>query len=362
MFGEKMNPHEQKLQYPFAEALPRPGQALTVADGVRWIRMPLPFVLDHINIWLIRDEIDGRQGWTIVDCGVSREEVKTLWEQIFEQALDGLPVLRVMATHMHPDHLGLAYWLCERWQAPLWISMTDYMTGRLWSRLATAPQEQVKAAGEYAVAHFLRHGLNNPEAQAKIRERGKYYPNLVPDVPASFRRMMQGDTVKMGGRDWQVIVGYGHAPEHVSLYCADLQVLISGDMVLPRISTNVSVFEFEPEANPLPLYLHSLGAYEPLAPDTLVLPSHGRPFKGLHERIAQQQTHHAARLQEVLDACLKAPCSANDIVAVMFARELDAHQLTFALGEALAHLHALYYAGKLARSLDADGVYRFGAR
>ncbi|MCB5364311.1 MBL fold metallo-hydrolase [Pusillimonas sp. CC-YST705] len=356
-----MNPNEQKLEYPFADALPQPGLAITVADGLRWIRMPLPFALDHINLWLLRDEIDGRQGWTVVDCGVSRDEVKKLWEQVFEQVLEGLPVLRVVATHMHPDHLGLAYWLCERWNAPLAISMTDYMTGRLWSRLATAPEAQVREAGEIAVAHFLKHGLNNPEAQAKIRERGKYYPSLVPDVPACFTRLMQGDVLTIGGREWQVIVGYGHAPEHVSLYCSTQKILISGDMVLPRISTNVSVFEFEPEANPLPLYLKSLRAYDGLPPDTLVLPSHGRPFQGLHERIAQQHAHHAERLEEVLEACRKAPCSAADIVPIMFHRELDAHQLTFAMGEALAHLHALYYDKALVRELGEDGVYRFRA-
>ena len=356
-----MNPNEHQLQYPFADTQPGPGRALEVAEGVKWIRMPLPFALDHINLWLLRDEIDGRQGWTIVDCGVSRSEVKALWEQVFEQALDGLPVLRVVVTHMHPDHLGLAYWLCERWQAPLAISMTDYMTGRLWSRLATAPEEQVRAAGEMAVAHFLSHGLKDEDAKAKIRERGKYYPSLVPDVPANFNRLMHGDVLTIGGRDWQIIVGYGHAPEHVSLYCSTLGLLISGDMVLPRISTNVSVFEFEPEANPLPLYLKSLRAYDSLPRDTVVLPSHGRPFQGLHERIAQQHSHHGERLEEVLDACRKAPCSAADIVPIMFHRELDAHQLTFAMGEALAHLHALYYDKALVRERGADGVYRFRA-
>lgn len=356
-----MNPNEQKLSYPFGDALPKPGQALTVADGLRWIRMPLPFALDHINLWLMRDEIDGREGWTVVDCGVSRDEVKVLWEQVFEQALDGLPVLRVIATHMHPDHLGLAYWLCERWQAPLWISMSDYMTGRLWSRLASAPEEQVRAAGEASVAHFMRHGLKDADAQTKIRQRGRYYPSLVPEVPASFRRMMHGDVIPIGGRNWQVITGYGHSPEHVSLFCDTLQVLISGDMVLPRISTNVSVFDFEPEANPLPLYLKSLRGYDALPHDTLVLPSHGRPFRGLHERIEQQVTHHGERLQEVLDACRQSPCSAADIVPVMFRRELDAHQLTFAMGEALAHLHALYFEKALVREMDAEGVYRFRA-
>ncbi|MNQ73543.1 hypothetical protein D3C85_882780 [compost metagenome] len=156
-------------------------------------------------------------------------------------------------------------------------------------------------------------------------------------------------------------MGYGHAPEHASLYSPDLKVLISGDMVLPRISTNISVFDYEPDANSLPLYLRSLDGYDGLPDDTLVLPSHGRPFKGLHERIAQQHEHHRDRLAEVLEACSAAPQSTSDIVPVLFKRKLDLHQLTFAMGEALAHLHALYFEGKLTRAQDADGIVRFKA-
>ncbi|HEY9573219.1 MAG TPA: MBL fold metallo-hydrolase, partial [Pusillimonas sp.] len=288
-----MNENEKKLDYPWGDELPAFGQARVVADGLRWIRMPLPFALDHINLWLLRDEIDGRQGWTIVDCGVARDDVKALWEQVFDNALEGLPVLRVIVTHMHPDHVGLAHWLCERWNAPLWMTATDYMTARLWSRPAVNGTSPGGPNGQSAVEHFTRHGLADPEAQEKIRQRSNYYPGLVPDVPARFHRIMHGDSIVIGGREWRVIVGYGHAPEHASLYCDTLQVLISGDMLLPRISTNISVFDFEPDANPLPLYLNSLRAYDGLAEGTLVLPSHGRPFRGMHERIGQQHAHHA---------------------------------------------------------------------
>lgn len=353
-----MNPNEKKLDYPWGDQQPEPGQTRMVADGVRWIRMPLPFALDHINLWLLRDEIDGRQGWTIVDCCVARDEVKALWEQVFESELEGLPVLRIIVTHMHPDHVGLAHWLCERWNAPLWMTATDFMTARLWSRPAMNGLNAGGPNGRSAVEHFIRHGLADPEAQEKIRQRSSYYPSLVPDVPARYHRIMDGDRITIGGREWRVIVGYGHAPEHASLYCDTLQVLISGDMVLPRISTNISVFDFEPDANPLPLYLNSLRAYDNLPEGTLVLPSHGRPFRGLHERIGQQHAHHAERLQEVLDACVQ-PQSVTDIVPIMFRRQLDLHQLTFAMGEALAHLHALYFEGKLSRSTGSDGVIRF---
>lgn len=352
-----MRPEERKLTYPWGDTLPAPGQTLSVADGVRWIKMPLPFALDHINLWLLRDQVDGREGWTIIDCGISRDEVKHLWEQVFENALDGLPVLRVIVTHMHPDHVGLAHWLCERWNAPLFMSMTDYAIACLWSDPSTS-QGMAGPNGAAAAVHFARHGLRDPEAQEQIRQRANYYPDLVPDMPREFIRLMDGDHITIGDRDWRVIVGYGHAPEHVSLYCDTLNVLISGDMLLPRISTNVSVFNYEPEGNPLPRYLDSLRAYDDLPDDTLVLPSHGRPFRGIHERVAQQHAHHADRLREVLDVCTS-PKSAADIVPVLFRRELDLHQLTFAMGEALAHLHALYFEGKLKRSVDDLGVVRF---
>ncbi|HEY0296667.1 MAG TPA: MBL fold metallo-hydrolase [Bordetella sp.] len=350
-----MNPAESRLQYPWGDAQPEPGAARQVAEGAAWVQMPLPFALNHINLWLLRDEIDGRQGWTIVDCGVALDETRTLWERVFETSLDGLPVLRVLVTHMHPDHVGLAHWLCERWQAPLWMSMTDFMTASLWSSGRAAGGG---AGGEQAVAHFARNGLTDLDAQEHIRQRSNYYPGLVPAMPSRYARLMHGDTVRIGQHDWRVIVGYGHAPEHVSLYCADLKLLISGDMVLPRISTNISVFDYEPGGNPLPLYLDSLDRYAGLPEDTLVLPSHGRPFIGLHERIRQQHEHHAARLDEVLAACAQ-PQSASDILPVLFKRKLDHHQLTFAMGEALAHLHALYYAGKIERRTGDDGIIRF---
>ncbi|MCX5590439.1 MBL fold metallo-hydrolase [Alcaligenes endophyticus] len=352
-----MNANELKLEYPWQDSLPEAGKTIAVADGVRWLRMPLPFALDHINLWLLRDEIDGRQGWTVVDTGVARPEVKELWNQIFERELEGLPVLRVLVTHMHPDHVGLADWICKRWQAPLWMSMTDYVLARLWSEPSTDESGQ-GANGLAAEAHFVRHGLQDETARQQIRARGNYFPTLVPSVPTRFRRLMHGDRIDIGGRDWQIIVGYGHAPEHLSLYSESLRVLISGDMLLPRISTNISVFEHEPEANPLPLYLNSLREYDPLETDTLVLPSHGKPFKGMHERVRQQWEHHAERLEEVLAACHQ-PQTAADILPVLFRRQLDTHQLTFAMGEALAHLHALYFDGKLKRLLGEDGVYRF---
>lgn len=351
-----MNPNEQKLEYPWGETLPSPGSVIEVAPGLRWIRLPLPFALDHVNVWLLRDTFEGREGWTLIDCGVARDDVRALWEQIFANCLDGLPIVRVLVTHMHPDHVGLAGWLCERFEAPLWMTMTDFFVATLWS---SGANQRGARGGESAVEHFARHGLSDPQHLNQIRERGKYYPSLVPTVPHEYRRVTDGEMIRIGKYDWKVIIGYGHAPEHISLFNAETNIFIAGDMVLPRISTNVSVFDYEPDGDPLRLYLESLSKYEPLPQDALVLPSHGRPFKGLHERITQQREHHRDRLDEVVRACAEGGKTTTDIVPIMFRRKLDTHQLTFAMGEALAHLNLLLFRGDLVRREDTDGLIRF---
>ncbi len=358
-----MNDLEKALHYPLGDALPAPGATLDVAPGIKWIRMTLPFALNHINLWLLRDEMDGPhgkvQGWTVVDCCISRDESKAQWQTIFDAELEGLPILRVICTHMHPDHIGLAAWLCERWSTAdhtcrLWISATDYGVARLASILPTG-----FGGGEGAAAFFAMHGLANEDYLAQITARTGYFTNLVPDVPRGFRRMQDGDTVTIGGQDWICISGYGHAPEHIALYCAQLKVLIGGDMMLPRISTNVSVHDNEPEANSLQQFLDSIDKFKPLHADTLTLPAHGKPFTGLHTRIRQLHDHHRDRLDEVMQACGTRACSAADIVPIMFKRELDLHQMTFAMGESIAHLHKLWFEGRLVRKKDGHGTLRF---
>jgi glyoxylase-like metal-dependent hydrolase (beta-lactamase superfamily II) len=345
------NPKESELTYPLGDTLPAPGATLEVAPGVRWVRMGLPFALDHINLWLLRDG----DGWTIVDCGITNDATRAQWEQVFETQLDGLPVLRVIVTHMHPDHMGLAHWLTERWGCRLWVSATDYNAARM------ASTSTIGFGGDSAAAFFASHGLTDPESVARVRARSNYYAGMVPKVPPQFRRLMDGHHVRIGAHDWTCIAGYGHAPEHMALHCQALNVLISGDMVLPRISTNVSVYDLEPEGNPLPLYLASIERLHALPADTLVLPSHGKPFRGLHARIAQLREHHDERLAEVLHACGERPHAASELLELLFRRKLDLHQTTFAMGEAIAHLHLLWMDGRLVRETGADGVWRFHA-
>ena len=348
---------EKALSFPLGETLPALGQALEVAPGILWLRMQLPFALDHINLWLLEDTEETatgvRKGWTAVDCGVTNPGTQAAWEQVFAGPMKGLPILRVLVTHMHPDHMGLAHWLCEKFNAPLLMSATEYQS----ATLSTHGTSNFGGVGTQQF--FSSNGWNNPEDQEKVNERVFYYSKMVPKVPETYRRLMEGQVLKIGAYTWRCISGFGHSPEHMALYSQEANVLISGDMVLPKISTNVSVYTQEPEANSLSLFLNSLKKFADLPADTLVMPSHGRVFRGLHTRIAQLVQHHEDRLEDVLVACQEKAGSAHDMLTVIFKRPLDFHQTTFAMGESVAHLHALWYAGKMKRFQDEQGVWRF---
>ncbi|MFT4103726.1 MAG: MBL fold metallo-hydrolase [Burkholderiaceae bacterium] len=350
---------EQQLIYPFGERLPAPAERIEVAPDIFWIRMPLPFALDHINLWLVRDEFAGRDGWTLIDTGASTRDTRALWERVFADGLDGLPIVRLLCTHTHPDHVGLADWIGQRFEAPLWMSLGEYSTGRTWS---ISDERSVRMN----LAHFQRHGVRDGPLLEGVRQRSdRPFTSLVPSMPGSFRRVNDGEIIEIGRRGakhrWRAIFGYGHSPEHVALYDEARRLLFSGDMILPRISSNVSVFEMEPEANPVAWYMDSLRRYQDCAPDTLAFPSHGRPFRNIHRRIEQLIEHHEDRLAVVLDACRQRPMHAAETVPVMFQREFDTQQTTFAIGETLAHLHALWYRGLVRRETGADGIVRFSA-
>ena len=352
----KQNPHnmnadEKELDYPLGEHLPQPGAMTEVAPGVYWLRMFLPFALDHINLWLLRDTYEGREGWAIVDCCLDQTSSREQWQHIFDNSLEGLPVLRVFVTHLHPDHLGLAHWLCDYWKVPLWISATDFHTAHTLIHPSNTQDR------EQAVAFMQSHGITDTEVLHAVTQRNFQFGHMVPALPSQFVRLYDGLSVRIGRHHWQCISGYGHTPEHIALYCPSMNVLISGDMVLPRISTNISVYHLEPLANPLHLFLDSLKKFDTLPSDCLCLPSHGKPFLGLHTRTGQLARHHEERLQELRGACAQNAMSAVEAMAVLFKRELDAHQTTFALGEALAHLHWLWYRGELERV--AGDVVRF---
>jgi glyoxylase-like metal-dependent hydrolase (beta-lactamase superfamily II) len=333
------------LDHPWIEP-PAPGSTLTVAPGIRWLRTPLPFALNHINLWLL----DDGDGVTIVDTGLGLPETRALWERVFASELGGKPITRVIATHFHPDHFGNAGWLTARWGVDLWCTQAEHMAAVI---ACTARREQ---RGRM-LDHYRRHGIAG-DPLARLGERGNHYPSLVPSLPEAYRCIRDGDRVVIGDRRWEVIVVLGHAPEHAALWCAASNVLISGDQVLPKITTNVSVWWDRPHDDPLKLYLDSHARFRPLPADALVLPSHGLPFRGLHARLDALRAHHDERLAETLDA-LGEPRTAAELIPVLFRRQLDTHQLSFAIGEALAHLNHLEAAGSVARVVGPDGVERF---
>jgi glyoxylase-like metal-dependent hydrolase (beta-lactamase superfamily II) len=338
------------LQFPLSDA-PAPGTTVEVAPGVHWLRMPLPFALDHINLWLLEDA----EGWCAIDSGIGDDATRALWDNIAATRFGVRPLARVITTHCHPDHAGNAAWLAQRFGAQFWITQTEYLAAH------ALHDGSAGYTAEAVLELFRGHGLGSAMLD-KMARRGNQYRVLVPEVPLASRRMMDGERVAIGRRHWRVLAGYGHSPEHASLYCEELKLLVSGDMLLPRISTNVSVSPIDPLGNPLQLFLESIRRYRTLPSDVLVLPSHGLPFRGAHVRVAELEAHHEARLAELLEACSGKARSAAELLETMFRRPLDAHQIFFAMGEAIAHLHYLERTGRALRQTGADGVTRFAAR
>jgi glyoxylase-like metal-dependent hydrolase (beta-lactamase superfamily II) len=324
---------------------PRP-----LAPGLLGVRFALPFALDHVNVWLLED----RQGWAVVDAGIADQRTRERWRDLLDGPLADRPISRLLATHFHPDHLGLAGWLCAETGAELFASHTEWLNGRL---LALDTSAGFVEAGQ---AFDRRVGLDE-RVVAERAARGNLYRRRVSEPPAQFRRLRDGDRLRIGGREWRVLVGQGHAPEMLCLFSAELNLLVAADQILPKISPVVGVWPAEPEANPLADFLATLERFRALPDDCLVLPSHGRPFRGLHVRIDQLVAHHAERLEATLAACAR-PATVAEVIPHLFHRELDTHQLQFAVGESLAHLNYLLAEGRLRRSLDLDGRLRYSRR
>lgn len=323
------------------------GALLEVAPGIHWLRMPMPFPLDHINLWLLEDG----DSWTLVDTGYNTEEVRGLWRAVISNFLGGRSISRLIVTHFHPDHMSLAGWFVNELGADLWMTHAE------WLQAHVNQGDGVTADLKRRIAFYRRHGLGD-EAIAGYRAARYNFSDVILPIPDTFRGIGQGDEITIGGCIWRVITGSGHSPEHSSLWCEDANVLISGDQVLPRITPHVSVFYYEPDGDPLGQFLASFDRFRHLPHDVLVLPSHNLPFHGLHDRLDAITAHHRDRLEVTHAACAK-PRTAVQLISAIFSRPLDAIQTTFAFGETLAHTNYLVRDGRLAREQTVDGRIRF---
>jgi glyoxylase-like metal-dependent hydrolase (beta-lactamase superfamily II) len=338
-----------KLDYPFAGP-PERGHTLEVALGVRWIRMPLPYALNHINLWAI----DDGAGWAIVDTGVRTEDTVAIWHELFtNHSHDPRPLTRVIVTHMHPDHVCMAGWLTRKFGIRLWMSRLEYLNCR------AMVSDTGREAPPDALDFYRRAGWS-AESIEGYRARFGNFGKHIHILPDSYRRLHDREEITIGAHRWRVVIGNGHSPEHACLHCDELGVLISGDQVLPRISSNVSVYPIEPDANPMQQWLDSLAMLEREIPaDVLVLPSHNEPFRGLHERIAALAAGQEKALERLRRTLATGPRRAIDVFGALFARSVGEDNvplLGMATGEAIACLNYLLARGEVLRKPDADGV------
>ncbi len=318
------------LQYPLPTP-PAAGQTCEVAEGVLWTRMPMPFSLDHINVYLLRD--DG--GWWIVDTGLNRETCKRLWQDIWSDLSPSGPLKGVICTHFHDDHTGLAGWFEREWKVPIHMSVQEYLTLATDRRLS----DVIAEPPEQHLVFFSRAGFDREQTETLLKSLAG--SSHGPLVPSQYRRLKHGDVLTIGECHWQVVVGSGHSPEHLCLYSAQRGLLLSGDQVLPGITSNVCVTPVEPLANPLKDWLDSLERLMMVPDDVLVLPSHQLPFKGLHARLQFLYAHHQQALAQTREACSGQGADAASVMRVLFPRIRSPIDQFLGLGEALAHLNFL---------------------
>lgn len=350
------------LVYPH-ESHPASATTVEVAASVHWLTMPMGGSLTHINLYLLEDY----DGWFVVDTGLATQQTRQLWFDLFESRLRGKPIKGVICTHMHPDHVGQAGMITDKFRVPLYMTRAEYYQARSmfsgyssyssnWQSREFYERSGIDASFLERAGQAWRKRMPNAEEQEKARKTRSEPEYAI--FPVGFRRLQEGDVLTIGGHDWLVMVGSGHSPEHACLFCKSLRVLISGDQILPIITSNVSVHASEPEANPLKSWMDSHDRFLDLPEDTFVLPAHNLPFYGVRQRLRALINHHEDRMLAIEEHCTT-PQSARALLPVLFKRELDARQMMMALGEAIAHCHLLLHRNRLERKLDDDGVFRY---
>jgi glyoxylase-like metal-dependent hydrolase (beta-lactamase superfamily II) len=344
------NPVVPSLVFPHAQP-PEPGKLIGIAPGVQWMRLPLPYRLDHVNVYLIEDA----DGWTVLDTGLCTDACREAWDAILRGPMAGQRLNSMIVTHYHPDHVGLAGWLADRFGLPLSMPRPEYLYSLA---LQYAPGD---LGADMHRPFYRRHGLSQQVTEA-VLSRGHEYLRRTTGVPTTYHRIKHGDSLRLGSRAFQVITGGGHALEQAMLYRPEEHLFFAADQVIARISPNVSVHAMEPDLDALCIYLGSLSALQAsVAHDVLVLPGHGLPFYGLHERIHDLMEHHEQRCAAIAESCRARPLSVADIVPHVFQRELDEHQTGFAFGEVLAHVNHMLGRGQLALETGGDGIDRYHA-
>ena len=341
-----MDGQRRRIRYP-VETPPEPGDALEIADGILWCRLPLPMALDHVNAYAL----DDGDGWTLVDTGLDTKRTRALWDKLMAGPLGGKPVRRVIVTHHHPDHIGLAGWFQRDHGAELVTTRTAWLFARMLSLdVHEAPTPET-------VAYWQGAGMDAGTLSRRMGERPYNFADILTPLPLGFTRIREGSQVQAGGRSWTVRTGNGHAPEHATLWASDERLVIGGDQLLPSISPNLAVYATDPEADPVAEWMESCERFRTLADDTqLVLPGHKLPFTGLATRLDQLIENHESALRR-LELHLAEPRTAADCFQTLFKRQIGDAEYGLALVEAVAHCLHLWHAGRVTRWRREDGAW-----
>lgn len=346
-----MIPQNAPLAHPFATA-PAPGVLIEIAPGLLWARFALPFRLDHVNVYFLKDG----DGWLIVDTGIDNPETREAWRAMLSGAMQGEKITGLIITHHHPDHIGLAGWLCETLRIPLLTSRTTFLSTTTYFN-----SPELLAASAYS-DFFISHGMSD-EIAALVSVQGHQYMRMLSKPPLTYRRLAAGDRLQAGTRRFDVLAGDGHCPEQLMFYAPEDNILLAADQVIEKISPNISVTAFEPDGNPLGDFIRSLQALiEDIPEDALVLSGHRLPFLGLHQRCRELIAHHGYRCDLIRGEAAVRPVSAAEMVPVLFHQTLSPHEMSFAFSEVLAHMNYLAADGELVWQIDAAGHRRLATR